>query len=116
MYEYGFQCAGFYALHDIAANEPLTICYIDGEEENSAIRRQQLMASYRFSCGCERCAGSASLSFAAQPVELCTHCHIHGYMRPRWCSLPKPAITSTATDTEYHTELGHAKGANVLIK
>lgn len=99
----GGASAAFYALREIAAGEPLTICYTDIEERSSAERRRNLLSTYRFFCLCERCHGaspagpassapstSAAPSSAAMvdtgarrpPIELCMQCQVRGYLRP----------------------------------
>lgn len=108
---HGTRLAAFYALRPITALEPLTICYTDVEQLNSAERRRNLLETYRFFCQCERCAGTAdgpqtALGVAAAPFEkpllLCAACAIRGYLRPLPPASPPPAASppqDAAADT-----------------
>ncbi|KAK7194299.1 SET domain containing protein [Novymonas esmeraldas] len=109
----GGRAATFYALRSIAPREPLTICYSDVEEMNSAERRRCLLETYRFFCACPRCSGAAeaptivpgaaanggSAEAAAavfeRPLLLCAACAVRGYLRPLRPSAP---LTSPAPD------------------
>ncbi|CAG9574258.1 conserved hypothetical protein [Leishmania major strain Friedlin] len=119
---HGSRIAAFYALRAIAAQEPLTICYTDVEQLNSAERRRNLLSTYRFFCMCERCSGKAEgpqMAIAAagncesvsgpcsgcvevspgafeNPLLLCAECPIHGYLRP----LPPPFYSSSPAKSD----------------
>ncbi|CBZ27228.1 conserved hypothetical protein [Leishmania mexicana MHOM/GT/2001/U1103] len=119
---HGGRIAAFYALRAIAPQEPLTICYTDVEQLNSAERRRNLLGTYRFFCMCERCSGKAEgpqMAIAAagnrasvsgprsgcvevspaafeNPLLLCAECSIHGYLRP----LPPPFCSSSSVASE----------------
>ncbi|CAJ1988971.1 SET22 [Leishmania donovani] len=119
---HGGRIAAFYALRAIAPQEPLTICYTDVEQLNSAERRRNLLGTYRFFCMCERCSGKAEgpqIAIAAagnresvsgprsgcvevspaafeNPLLLCAECSIHGYLRP----LPPPFFSSSPVKSD----------------
>ncbi|KAG5478687.1 hypothetical protein LSCM1_06091 [Leishmania martiniquensis] len=119
---HGGRIAAFYAVRAVAPLEPLTICYTDVEEMNSAERRRNLLATYRFFCICERCSGKAEgpqIAMAVtgsrasaggtrsgcaevspkafeKPLLLCGACTIHGYLRP----LPPPCCSSSALERD----------------
>ena len=83
---HGGRVAAFYALRPIAADEPLTICYTDVEQQNSAERRRNLLETYRFFCQCARCSGEAegpvmAVATSAANVSATAHHHHHGSSR-----------------------------------
>ncbi|KAG5504403.1 hypothetical protein JKF63_04854 [Porcisia hertigi] len=118
---HGGRVAAFYGLRAIEPQEPLTICYTDVEEMNSAERRRNLLGTYRFFCMCERCSRNAenpqsvmaavgkretigdahsdctgvSPALFEKPLLLCSECAIRGYLRP----LPPASYTSSSPES-----------------